>query len=92
MSVAIVYNGEEIRDVQERVIVAPAGGVFRPLPPETVTSEGEIIRSGQSVGIIAASGVDVSVCSAFEGWMMGMMAVEGERVREGQPIAWLRQL
>jgi hypothetical protein len=92
MTLAIAYNGEEIREVQERVIVAPAGGVFRTLPPETVTCEGEIIKLGQSVGVITASGDEIDVCSAFEGWMMGMLAVEGERVREGQPIAWLRQL
>jgi biotin carboxyl carrier protein len=92
MSLAIAYNGEEIRDVQERVIVAPTGGVFRTLPAETFTTEGEIIRLGQSVGVITASGDEIDVRSAFEGWMMGMLAVEGERVREGQPIAWLRQL
>ena len=28
--------------------------------------------------------------SAFRGFLMGMLAVEGERVREGQPVAWLR--
>jgi biotin carboxyl carrier protein len=32
------------------------------------------------------------VRSAFAGWMMGLMVHDGERVREGQPVAWLRAL
>ena len=90
MTAAILY-AEELR-VPERLIVAPAGGVFRPLPPETVTTEGEIVAEGQAVGVVSVSGDDVVVRSAFKGWMMGLLAVEGERVREGQPVAWLRAI
>ena len=82
---------EELR-VPERLIVAPAGGLFRPLPPETVTTEGEIVAEGQTVGVVSSSGDDIPVRSAFRGWMMGLLAVEGERVREGQPVAWLRAI
>ena len=82
---------EELR-VPERLIVAPAGGLFRPLPPETVTTEGEIVAEGQTVGMVSVSGDDVPVRSAFRGWMMGLLAVDGERVREGQPVAWLRAI
>ena len=89
---AIAFNGEELRGVLERIIVSPAAGTFRPAPPALVTSDGEIVRCGQCVGIVDASGDEIQVCSAFEGWMMGMLAVEGERVREGQPIAWVRRL
>jgi hypothetical protein len=87
---AVLY-AEELR-VPERLIVAPAGGLFRPLPPETVTTEGEIVAEGQAVGMVSVSGDDVPVRSAFRGWMMGLLAVEGERVREGQPVAWLRAI
>ena len=90
MSVTVLY-AEELR-VPERLIVAPAGGLFRPLPPETVTTEGEIVAEGQTVGVVSVSGDDVPVRSAFRGWMMGLLAVEGERVREGQPVAWLRAI
>jgi biotin carboxyl carrier protein len=44
------------------------------------------------LGVVEASGDAVPVSSPFTGWMMGMLAVEGERVREGQPICWLRAL
>ena len=92
MTVAVAFNGEELRGVLERIIVSPAAGTFRWVEPELVTAEGEIVRCGQVVGIVDASGDDVPVCSAFDGWMMGMLAMPGERVREGQPIAWLRRL
>jgi biotin carboxyl carrier protein len=88
---AVLAPGEELR-VPERVIVAPAVGVFRPLPPETVTTEGELVDEGQPVGTVSVGGEEVPVCSAFRGFLMGMLAVPGERVREGQPVAWLRSL
>lgn len=76
----------------ERLVVAPALGTFRPLPPETVTAEGEIVEAGQAVGTVDSSGESVPVTSPFHGFLMGMLAQPGERVREGQPIAWLRAL
>jgi biotin carboxyl carrier protein len=92
VTVAVAFNGEELRGVLERIIVSPAAGTFRSAEPELVTAEGEVVRCGQVVGVVEASGDDVPVCSAFDGWMMGMLAMPGERVREGQPIAWLRRL
>ena len=44
------------------------------------------------VGYIDTQGRTVAVRSKFAGWMMGLLVHEGERVREGQPIAWLRAL
>lgn len=87
----IAIEGEELA-VLERVVVAPALGVFRPLPPETVTTEGELVSAGQAIGLLVASGEEVLVRTPFSGYLMGMLAVEGERVREGQPVAWLRTL
>jgi biotin carboxyl carrier protein len=76
--------------VPERVIVAPTSGVFTPLPPATVTTEGEIVTEGQAVGVVEALGQQVDVESRFRGFFMGLLAHPGERVREGQPVAWLR--
>lgn len=86
---AELVGGEFLR-VPERLVVAPTVGVFRPLPPETCTAEGEIIAEGQAVGIIECPGSRVPVLSSFRGFFMGMLAAEGERVRAGQPVAWLR--
>jgi biotin carboxyl carrier protein len=57
-----------------------------------VTTEGEIVRAGQLLGVVESSGDELPVRSPFTGWQMGMLAVDGERVREGQPICWLRTL
>lgn len=96
-----MVHGEELR-VPERVILAPALGVFEPAAADDATSEGEIdadgapvaegqlVTKGQVVGVVKASGRSLPVRSAFTGFLMGMLAHPGERVREGQPVAWLR--
>jgi biotin carboxyl carrier protein len=85
------YAGE-VLTVPERVVIAPCIGHFRSAPPETVTAEGEVVATGQVVGYIDAQGRTIPVRSSFAGWMMGLMVREGDRVREGQPVAWLRSL
>jgi biotin carboxyl carrier protein len=88
-AVASSRRGETLR-IPERVVVAPCGGVFEPHPPVTVTTEGEIVEVGQVVGVLRSSGTDVAVRTPFAGFLIEMLAASGERVREGQPIAWLR--
>ncbi|MFN8036562.1 MAG: biotin/lipoyl-containing protein [Acidimicrobiia bacterium] len=85
----LLVQGERVH-VPERIVVAPAAGLFRPLPPETVTAEGELVALGQALGVVEAPGVSVPICSPFAGFLMGMLAESGERLREGQPVAWLR--
>lgn len=82
-------SGEHL-DVLERVVVSPATGTFIALPPQTVTTEGEIVVRGQSVGTIEGNGGPISVESPFTGFLMGILALPGERVRQGEPVAWLR--
>ncbi|MCU1449083.1 MAG: fabD [Acidimicrobiales bacterium] len=81
--------GEHL-DVLERVVVSPAAGTFCALPPRTVTTEGEIVTRGQAVGAVEGPGGSVRVESPFTGFLMGILAETGQRVREGEPIAWLR--
>lgn len=88
-TVVILPPGEDLA-VLERVVVAPSRGVFTPLAPATVTAEGELVQAGQAIGTIESSGARVSVLSPFTGFLMGMLADEGERMREGEPVAWLR--
>ena len=84
-----VLPGEHL-DVLERVVVAPATGTFCALRPSTVTTEGEIVTRGQAVGTVEGPGGSVRIESPFTGFLMGILAVPGERVREGEPVAWLR--
>lgn len=76
--------------VPERIIVAPAPGMFRPVTEEEASAAGGILLEEQVIGFVEASGRSTPVRSPFRGLLMGMMAHAGERVREGQPVAWLR--
>jgi biotin carboxyl carrier protein len=83
-SVAVPY-GESIH-VPERVIVAPVVGVFRPAP----VGAGTTLRPGDEIGRLEGPGMSTPVHSPFGGTLVGMLAHPGERLRAGQPVAWLR--
>ena len=76
--------------VPERLVVAPSAGVFLRLPPDTVSTEGDLVAPGQSIGVIEGPGTSTPVCSPFAGFLMGMLAEPGQRLRVGEPVAWLR--
>ena len=84
---AVLAQGEQL-GVPERVILAPAVGVFRPV--DDAGREGRRVTAGDVVGVVEVRGHELPVRSAFTGLLVGMMAHPGERVREGQPVAWLR--
>jgi biotin carboxyl carrier protein len=79
------HHGEGLA-VPERVIVAPTVGVFRPL----ADPENGVVAEGQSIGVVEGPGTSTPVRSPFAGQIQGMLASPGERIREGQPVAWLR--
>ena len=76
----------ELLDVPERMIVAPSVGVFRP----HVVADGDVVQAGEAIGIVEGPGVSMPVRSPFRGKLIGMLAHPGERLREGQPVAWMR--
>ena len=82
---ALLDHGETLL-VPERMIVAPGVGTFRPAD----LGEGSIVTLGQTVGVLEGPGSSTPVQSPFAGRLAGMLAHPGERIREGQPIAWLR--
>jgi biotin carboxyl carrier protein len=92
---AVPVHGEVLA-VPERVIVAPTVGVFRPLGEihdvdlTDEASDGTVVTAGQAIGVIEGPGSSTPVRSPFGGFLVGMLARAGERVREGQPVAWLR--
>jgi biotin carboxyl carrier protein len=85
----LVVSAEELH-MPERLIAAPAAGVFHAAAPDVVTSEGEIVHAGQVVGAIEVTGGRIDVTSAHTGFLMGLLALPGERVRAEQPLAWVR--
>ena len=67
----------------ERLVVSPTAGIFR-------TGEGIQVGSAVGVGHLVGRVGDHDVRSPFAGELMGVLALEGERVTASQPIAWLR--
>jgi biotin carboxyl carrier protein len=76
----------ELLDVPERMIVAPAVGVFRP----HLMADGGVVDAGEEIGVVEGPGVTTAVRSPFRGRLIAMLAHPGERLRAGQPVAWLR--
>ena len=75
--------------IPERVIVAPTVGVFHSSFDHDGV-DGRTVEVGQTVGVIDGLGTTTAVCSPFRGVLAGMLACDGERLRPGEPVAWLR--
>jgi len=76
------HEGEHLF-VVERLVVAPAAGVFTPLAG---LADGARIHSGQIIGHIG----EVEVRSLFDGVLQNFIAHAGERLAMREPVAWLR--
>jgi [acyl-carrier-protein] S-malonyltransferase len=83
---ALLTHGEGLL-VPERMIISPTVGVFRPLDD---VDDGAFVDAGQTVGHLDGPGTSTPVRSPFTGHLVGMLVHRGERLREGQPVAWLR--
>ena len=75
------HEGEHL-SMSVRMVVSPAAGIFQPQPDSVSASS---IKVGGLIGQVG----DADVRSSFAGRIRGMLAVAGERVTIGQPIAWL---
>ena len=80
----------------ERLVVAPAVGLFEPAAGLDGYLPGAAGRSPEPVliqvgGLLGSVGT-TEVRSAFAGSLEGVLVLAGERVTRGQPIAWLRAL
>jgi biotin carboxyl carrier protein len=78
--------GETPHAIAERVIVAPTSGTFEPLEE----LEGSPVEKGQLMGVLRGPGTSTPITSPFRGLLMDVTAEPGERLREGQRVAWLR--
>ena len=97
------HQGEHLY-TSERVIVSPAPGVFEPdvrlaALESTALAEatavpgsgdgiepGSVLAVGDRVGTVGLT----DVRTPFDGILVRWLAVRGERVVEGQPVAWIR--
>jgi biotin carboxyl carrier protein len=76
--------------VPERVIVSPASGTFRRLDDAGQKKVGDRIAHGDLIGLVHSLGTATPVRSAFGGVLVQFIASDGERLRPGQAVAWLR--
>ncbi len=67
----------------ERLVVSPAAGIFK---TGESAKQGTLVDVGQLLGEVGTH----EVRSPFAGELMGVLALDGERVTASQPIAWLR--
>lgn len=83
-----VLDGEDPW-IEIRMVVAGRAGTFRRgFRPDGAGSDVEV-APGQLIGTIESLGEETCVASPFRGTLRGMLAETGERVRVGQPLAWL---
>ena len=84
-------TGESLH-VRERIVLAPTTGRFVvDTDPELDPAlPGSLVVAGSPLGGVVGSGRTTAVTTPFTGVLAGLLAHDGERVREGQPIAWLR--
>ena len=82
----------ETLSVPERVIVAPVIGVFHRLAGDDGRRGGDPVDPGDVIGIVRSLGATTPVLSPFQGLLVAIIASDGERVRRGQAVAWLREI
>lgn len=78
-------EGERL-DTLERMVVSPAAGVFS-VVHDLVTT---LVTAGTTIGFVRAGGESVPVQSPFDGRLVALDALEGERLARHQRVAWLR--
>lgn len=77
----------------ERFIVSSATGPFKPASEFASAAPrltGEVIPLQVAIGDLIGHAGAAEIRSPFEGTLMGVIVLPGERVVGGQPVAWLR--
>ncbi|MCU1487666.1 MAG: fabD [Actinomycetia bacterium] len=78
-------EGEHL-DMPERMVVSPAAGIFAMVKDLVST----VVTAGTTIGFVHAGDEAVPVQSPFDGHLVALDAVDGERLTRHQRIAWLR--
>ena len=72
-----------------RLLVSPASGRMRHLPPAEFRDGDEWISAGQAVAVIEQGPSEVEVISPIDARVAGILVRDGEPVIQGQPLVWL---
>ena len=71
------------------LVVSPAAGRMRHLPPVRFHDGQEWVSAGQPVAVIEQGSMDIEVKSPFDAIVAGILVRDGEPVQPGQPLVWL---
>jgi biotin carboxyl carrier protein len=71
------------------LVVSPAAGRMRHLPPVRFHDGQELVTAGQPVAVIEQGSVSIEVKSPFDAIVAGVLVRDGEPVQPGQPLVWL---
>jgi hypothetical protein len=81
----------DVVHLPERVVIAPQGGKVFFLSGEERPTEGEFVLEGEPLAVVRmGASDDVLVRARFPGWLMGYLILDGQPIRAGEPVAWLR--
>jgi hypothetical protein len=78
-------EGEHL-DTLERMVVSPAAGVFAVVPDLTTS----LVQAGTTIGFVRTGDTSIPVMTPFDGHLVAMDAIEGERLTRHQRVGWLR--
>ena len=77
-------------DGRDLVLRAPASGQFSASAPMTYTTEGELVTTEQTIGIVQTRDGGVQITSPVAGFLMDVIGEPGAPVRRGQVVARIR--
>ncbi|HJP66936.1 MAG TPA: acetyl-CoA carboxylase biotin carboxyl carrier protein subunit [Actinomycetota bacterium] len=87
-------SDEPVRGVSAlgfRLVVAPAAGKVRHMPPAQFQDGDEWIKAGQVVAVIEQGPSTASVECPVDGRLAGVLVRDGTPVLPGQPLLWIDQ-
>jgi len=83
-------HGESV-GLAVRLLVSPAAGRLRHLPPVEFHDGAEWVGAGQAVALVEQGRATVEVQSPIDARVAGILVRDGEPVAQGQPLVWLEE-
>ncbi len=72
-----------------RLVVSPAAGRLRHLPPMRFRAGEEWVTAGQALAVVESGTIATQVICPVEAGLAGVLVRDGEPVAKGQPLVWL---
>jgi len=73
------------------LIVSPASGRLRVLPPVGFRAGHEWVEAGQPVARVEHGGSADDILAPMHGRMGGVLGRDGQPVKAGEPVAWIER-